>query len=164
MSPTLQLNKRREAASFVLALSTGMLLAGCATVVVPTEAATPGMPNAELALQKSMEQVDIEMGRIGRQGRGPAVALPEIVPNELDRVVSFEWSGPLDGAIQSLATTIGYTVAIRAPSNAQPLVIAVSKGPQRVYDILQQIGEDAGAQATVSVDPQHHTVEVIHHV
>ncbi len=86
------------------------------------------------------------------------------MPGELDRVVSFEWSGPLDGAIESLAKTIGYTVAIRAPSNAQPLMIAVRKSPRRVYDILHQIGEDAGSQATVSVDPQHHTVEVIHHV
>jgi len=141
------------------------MLAGCASVEIPTTVDVTGMPNAELALQKSMTEVDAEMGRIGQwQPRVATVLPPDIVPGELDRLVSFEWSGPLDGAIESLAKSIGYTVAIRAPPNAQFIMIAVSKGPRRVYDILHQIGEDAGSQATVSVDPQHHKVEVIHHV
>ena len=148
-----------------LAIFAGSMLAGCASVEIPTTVDVTGMPNAELALQKSMTEVDAEIGRIGQwQPRAASVSPPDIVPGELDRVVSFEWSGSLDGAIESLAKTIGYTVAIRAPSNVQPLMIAVSKGPRRVYDILHQIGEDAGSQATVSVDPQHHMVEVIHHV
>lgn len=151
--------------SGALAIFVGSMLAGCASVEIPTTVDVTGMPNTELALQKSMTEVDAEMSRIGQwQPRVASVSPPDIVPGELDRVVSFEWSGPLDGAIESLAKTIGYTVAIRAPSNAQPLMIAVRKSPRRVYDILHQIGEDAGSQATVSIDPQHHTVEVIHHV
>lgn len=143
----------------------GAMLAGCATVEVPTTVDVTGMPNAEFALQTSMREVDGDLVRIGRwQPRGAGGASPEIVPGELDRVINFEWNGPLDGAIEALAKTIGYTTAIRAAWNAQPVVIVVIKGPQRVYDILQQIGEDAGALATVSVDPQHHLVEVIHHV
>ena len=152
---------RVAAAAFLFAAP----LAGCASVEVPTTVAATGMPNAEFALQKSMQEVDIEMGRMGRlQPRKAAGAFPTVVPAELDRVVAFEWNGPLDGAIESLGKTIGYRVAISAPSNAQPLAIGIYSGPHRIYDLLEQIGEDAGGQATVRVDPQHQTIEVIHHV
>jgi len=114
----------------------------CASVEIPTTVDVTGMPNAELALQKSMTEVDAEIGRIGQCNReSQASSPPDIVPENLSGG-QFRVEGPLDGAIESLAKTIGYTVAIRAPSNAQPLMIAVSKGPRRVYDILHQIGED----------------------
>ena len=43
------------------------LLAGCAASVqpVPTTVATPGMPNPEMALQKSMSDVNAEMAELG---------------------------------------------------------------------------------------------------
>jgi defect-in-organelle-trafficking protein DotD len=44
------------------------------------------------------------------------------------------------------------------------MMIGISAGPQRVYEIFEQIGANAGALATVEVDPQHHSVQVIHHV
>ena len=84
-----------------LAIFAGSMLAGCASVEIPTTVDVTGMPNAELALQKSMTEVDAEMSRIGQwQPRVASVSPPDIVPGELDRVVSFEWSGPLDGAIE----------------------------------------------------------------
>ncbi|VTZ28021.1 Defect in organelle trafficking protein DotD [Methylocella tundrae] len=170
MRETFKSDRTRRSGSFAFAMSAGVMLAGamlagCASVDVPTTVDVTGMPNAEIALQKSMSEVDAEMDRIGRmQPRSVSAGMPTVVPGELDRIVSFEWNGPLDGAVEALAKTIGYRVAISAPPGAQPLVIGVRKAPQRVYDILEQIGDDAGSQATVRVDPQHQTVEVIHHV
>ena len=33
-----------------------------------------------------------------------------------------------------------------------------------VYQVFEALGAEAGTRATVQVDPQHHQVQVIHHV
>jgi defect-in-organelle-trafficking protein DotD len=144
-----------------------MALGGCAAqdYDVPTTVATPGMANPERALQESMGNVGREMDRIGKLRPGEvAHDAPRVVPGELDKVVSFAWAGSLDEGIEKLAHSIGYRVAISAPSNPQPLTMAINTGPERIYFIFKQIGEDVGGQATVRVDPLHQMVEVIHHV
>jgi len=137
-------------------------LAGCAHEV-PTTVDVTGMPNAEIAMRRSMAHVDKEMSALGhlqpsRRG-GPAV-----VPAELDKVVAFEWEGPIEGAVEKLAKEVGYDVVVDAPFNAPSVSVGIRAGPQRVYDIFQAIGRAAGDRATVQVDPQHHRVQVIYHV
>jgi defect-in-organelle-trafficking protein DotD len=164
MKPQLnvRLPRRRRPPFFFLIVAP---LAGCASSPVPTTIDVPGMANPEIALRDGIAEVDREMNRIGRlhSGATPRVA-PPIVPGELEKVIAFEWNGSLDEGVTKLAHSIGYTVAISAPSNPQPVEIGISAGPQRVYEIFEQIGANAGALATVEVDPQHHSVQVIHHV
>ena len=137
-------------------------LGGCAQEVPPV-VAMPGMPNPEIAMRESMAHVEKEMGELGRAG--PAVkGGPVIVPGELDKVVAFDWNGPLVGAVKKLAGEVGYTVLIDAPWNAPGVNVGISTGPRRVYDIFEALGAAAGSRATVEVDPQHHRVEVIYHV
>ncbi len=75
-----------------------MAVGGCA-YEVPTTVEMPGMPNPELAMRESMAHVEKEMGELGHSAslsnQGPVV-----VPAELDKVVEFEWSGSLDGAVK----------------------------------------------------------------
>lgn len=137
-------------------------LGGCAHEVAPT-VETPGMPNAELALRRSMAHVDREMGELGRMQPSRRGG-PAIVPGELDKVVAFDWEGPIEGAVEKLAKEVGYDVELDAPFNAESVSIGIRSGPQRVYDIFQAIGEAAGDRATVQVDAQHHRVRVIYHV
>jgi defect in organelle trafficking protein DotD len=137
-------------------------LGGCA-YQVPTTVDMPGMPNPELAMRESMAHVEKEMGELGHAGPSLREG-PVVVPGELDKVVAFEWNGPLDGAVKKLATEVGYTVLIDAPWDAPGVHVAISTGPRRVYDIFEALGAAAGNQATVEVDPQHHRVEVIYHV
>jgi defect-in-organelle-trafficking protein DotD len=141
-------------------------LAGCASPYdVPTTVATSGMANPELALQVSMREVDSELGRIGKLRPKPVSDEDGVVvPGELNKVLSFSWSGSLDEGVEKLAHSIGYTVSISAPPNPQSLTLGLSTGPLRAYDIFRQIGDQAGDRATVTVDPQQHLVEVIHHV
>jgi defect-in-organelle-trafficking protein DotD len=114
-------------------------------------------------MRESIAHVDSEMAELGRMRPVPREA-PPVVPAELDRVVAFAWEGPLDGAVEKLAGVIGYSVTVAAPTNAVPLPIGISTGPQRVYEIFEAIGASVGNQATVQIDPQHHRIEVIHHV
>jgi len=138
------------------------VLAGCAPSVATT-VDMPGMPNPELAMRESMAHVEKELGELGRKERITGT-LPTVVPGELDKVVTFNWSGSLDDAVKKLAGEVGYTVLIDAPWNAPGVSVEISTGPQRVFDIFQALGAQAGDRATVAVDPQHHRVEVIYHV
>jgi len=58
-----------------------------------------------------------------------------------------------------------YSVAVAAPTNAVPLLDRhqhrAEGGSMRIFEA---IGASVGNQATVQIDPQHHRIEVIHHV
>ena len=147
-----------------------VLLAGCAhTPRVGTDVATAGMPNPEVALRDSMSLVDAEMTKLGTLAPGPRVAEP-IVPGELQKTVTFAFSGPLDDGVRRLAETVGYTVSITPPpapapdqAAAAPLTISVSTGYVTALGAFTAIGNAAGSRALVRVDAQHHLVEVIHY-
>ena len=141
------------------------LLAGCASANVPTDVATTGMPNAELALRRTLNQVNADMTQIG--GMQPAAyvtgASAPVVPAELEKPVQFVWSGPLDAGVKKLANSIGYSVAVSGPQNPQPINVAVNVNGQ-VLGAFRALGTQAGEIATVEVDPLHHQVQVVHHV
>jgi hypothetical protein len=120
------------------------------------------MPNAEVALQKSMDETTSELARIGAMQPGAAVASqPTVVPSELERVVALSWNGGLDGAVRKLADTIGYRVVVSG-NGSQAVNVVVDPAPKRVYDILHGLGDQAGDFATVRVDAQHQLLEVIY--
>jgi defect-in-organelle-trafficking protein DotD len=148
-------------------LMTGVILvSGCSSVTpVPTTVATPGMPNPEEALRQSMQHVDAEMAQLGQMSRAAVqVAQQDVVPEDLQRTVTFTWNGPLDAGVAKLAASIGYTFYTTGPSTPQPLNVAIAISSVPVFRVFQALGEEAGTQATVQIDPQHHQVQVIHHV
>jgi defect in organelle trafficking protein DotD len=146
----------------VIALA--LALAGCAVMPIAPYVDTPGMPNAEVGLQKSLDETAKEMRRIGAIEPGAAApAKPAVVAGELDRVVSMQWSGALDGAARRLADTIGYRTVVIGAAPREGVNVAVDPAPRRVYDILRGLGDEAGGAATVRVDQQHQLLEVIYH-
>ena len=153
-------SKARWAGAGLVALS----LAGCGVTPVAPNVDTPGMPNAEVALQKSMDDTAREMARIGAiEPSGAVASKPTVVAGELDRVVSMQWNGALDGAVRRLGETIGYRTAVTGKAPQAGVKVAVDPAPRRVYDILHYLGDQAGDAATVRVDQQHQLLEVIYH-
>ena len=148
-----------------LGLVSAALLAGCASPDVPTTVDVTGMPSAELALRRSIDQVNVDMARIGamQPASYTSDAPASVMPGELIKPVRFIWSGPLDAGVKKLADSIGYSVTVFAPRNSKPLVVAVDVNGQ-VVGAFQALGTQAGTAATVTVDPLHRQVEVIHHV
>jgi defect in organelle trafficking protein DotD len=150
----------------VLSLVFG-LLAGCAAPVhpVPTTVVTPGMPNPKKALLESMRHVSAEMAELGQLMPTPVTtSAGEVIPEDLQRIVSFSWNGPLDQAVARVAQSIGYTFYTTAPPGTKPVNVVIELNSVSAYQVLQALGEEAGARATVEVDPLHHQVQVIHHV
>lgn len=143
-----------------------VLLAGCAgrAVVTPDVDAT-GMPSAELALQRSVERVDAAMRDLGGMNVSArfATALPAPVPAELQRPVTWAWSGPLDAGVKVLADRVGYRLVVTASPEAALIDVAVSQRNARILDLFEALGTAAGTRATVIVDPDHRQVEVRYH-
>ena len=147
-----------------LVLVAALALAGCAVTAVAPNVDSPGMPNAEVALETSMDDTARELRRIGALRPSAAVAsMSAVVPGELDRVVSMRWNGALDGAVKRLGQTIGYRTLVTGSLPQGGVNVVVGPAPRRVYDILQGLGDEAGAIATLRVDPQHQLLEVIYH-
>jgi defect in organelle trafficking protein DotD len=155
---------RRSRAPLLAASLVACGLAACSSVTpIATNVDTPGMPNAEVALQKSMDETSTELTRIGAVQPAAAVASqPTVVPGELERVVAMSWNGGLDGAVRKLADTVGYRVVVTG-TGSQAVNVVVTPTPQRAYDILHGLGDQAGDAATVRVDAQHQLLEVIYH-
>jgi len=154
--------RRRLLPSATIGLAAA-LLAGCAaTPHVDPNVDTSGMPNTELALQRSLDRVDRTMGQLGQFG--PGTSLRPVTAAELERPVSLAWSGPIDQGVKALADRIGYQVAITAPVNPAPIQVAVNMTDVPILDLFEAMGTAAGTSATVVVDPDHHRVEVQHHV
>ena len=141
------------------------LLAGCATPDIPPTVAVAGMPNTELALRRSMDQVNADMGQLGGLQAYDTAPIPTHaqLPAELERQIQFVWAGPLDAGVRKLGDSLGYTVSVTAPKNSQPLVVVVNVTGQ-AFAALRALGEQAGDRATVAVDPQNRQITVTHHV
>jgi defect-in-organelle-trafficking protein DotD len=148
----------------VLALTGLILLAGCAAdPKVPAGVDTTGMPNAELALQESLRKVDAAMAALSAVAPVAWSDNP-VVPAELQKIVTFAWQGPLDGAVRQLAASIGYTVKISGPQHSAALAVGIDSGPKPIVELFRDLGTAAGDRATVNLDPLHHQVEVTHYV
>jgi defect-in-organelle-trafficking protein DotD len=146
------------------ALIAAGLLSGCGSVTpVPTTVEMPGMPNPEAALRQSIHHVDAEMAELGQLTPSTAQVDQPVLPEDLRRTVTFVWNGPLDAGVAKLAASIGYTFYTTGPASQRPLNVAIQISSVPVYQVFQALGEEAGARATVQLDPQHHQVQVIHH-
>ena len=157
----------RPVAPASLALLAAASLAGCAsTPEIGTDVAMAGMPNAELALRDSMRAVDAEMGKLGTlrlaSATGPAGTGP-VVPGELQKVVTFTWSGTLEDGVRKLAGDVGYAVSVVPPARGQaPVVVGVRTTAAPVIEAFQALGAAGGTRADVRVDPALRQVRVIY--
>lgn len=138
--------------------------AGCAAVTpVPTTVDVAGMPNPELALQKSMQHVDAEMAQLGGLSARPAAFIQPAEPAPIERTVDFAWSGPLDAGVAKLAQSVGYTFFTNKPPAQPGVSVSVSVRGGTALDAFRALGERAGTAATIEVDPIHHSVQVTYH-
>ncbi|APT60124.1 hypothetical protein RGI145_22475 (plasmid) [Roseomonas gilardii] len=143
-------------------------LAGCATRGPTAEIATPGMPNPEIALRQSMEQVSRQLSQLGGVSQSDLAARRgQVVPEELQRPIAFTWSGPLADGVRKLADAVGYRVVVSSVEGVerpQPVPVTVNLPATTVVDAFAALGEQAGAYATVQLDPASRTVQVVHRV
>ena len=131
---------RRSRASLLAASLIACGLAGCSSVTpIATNVDTPGMPNAEVALQKSMDETSTELTRI------------ELLVNSLGPIELWALSTtPDDAALRNrLYEAVGFQEALRRLSKVFPAGSAQKEVERRRLERLKS-GE-MEARATESV-------------
>ena len=119
-------SQRRLVRAGIAALSL-LALAACTPPRVGTDVLVIGMPNPEVALRDSMRLVDAEMtslGTLGTRGALPVRISEPIVPGELQKTVTFAYSGPLDDGARRLADEVGYRLTVTPPPPPAPGQVA----------------------------------------
>jgi len=91
---------------------------------------------------------------------GAALQVPPSAPVELRRIVSVNWTGPIEPITKTLADRAGYQVQINGSQPPVPVVVSVTAREKTVIEVLRDVGLQAGQRADVVVDPNHHLVEV----
>ena len=136
-----------------------MALAGCGItqdkpepVVVEEE----GVRNPEIRLQHSLSRTAKAVRDLYaiRAGERP------VVPADLQAPVDWKpWSGPLDEAGRIMANFLQYEYI--APDPGPPLpTVRLHEQATPAIDVLRKMGAQAGAAATVDVDPQRRILKV----
>lgn len=133
-----------------------VLVAGCATKrEAPQDVNAAGHANPEIALQRELRRVaattaDLYAVRVGER---------PVVPDELQRPLTWRFSGPVDVAALGLAQHFGFEFVAPDPGPALPAV-RVNAQATPAIDIFKQIGDAAGDRAQVIVDPVRRQVQV----
>lgn len=96
------------------------------------------------------------------QTRTPAAAIVSspAAPQELRRVVSVTWNGPIEPITRQLADRAGYQFRVQGDAPTVPVVVSVISEEKSVIDVLRDIGLQAGTRADVIVDPNRRLVEI----
>ena len=137
-------------------------LTACSGHIKPGPIETTGMPNPELALQRSISSTTADLRELGTIHASPSVPVADqsSTPDDINRRIWFVWKGPLNAGVRKLGKEIGYTVTVFGKSHDIPVQ---TNSVAAVLDILRSFGDQAGDAATVQVDPFHHQIAVVYH-
>lgn len=96
------------------------------------------------------------------QARNPnaSLQLPPSAPVELRRIVSVDWTGPIEPIARTLADRAGYKMQINGDVPPVPVVVSVVAREKSVIEVLRDVGLQAGTRADISVDPDRRLVEL----
>lgn len=119
------------------------------------------------SLQQSFARVASALERLQRlesaaQGTSPVPVDVATAPPELQQRITWEWIGPIDGAVSGLAQKAGYSVSVAGPRPVTPLMVEVTSREQSLIELLQDIGLQASGRAMVRLDPNRRRIDVFY--
>lgn len=94
-----------------------------------------------------------------------AAAAAAMIPNappELQRAVTFSWSGPVEPVTQDIASRAGYTFRTVGDQPPAPILITLDVYNQPMIEVLRSIGLQMGSRADLKLDANRRAVEIIY--
>lgn len=141
-----------------------LLLTACSTPKIPTTVQITGMPNPELALQKSMDHVNKDMSRIAElHPHTTSITLNADIPAELQKNIAFFFDGKLENAVDILANKSGYSISIEKPKKIKSFHITTRFPNITIFEALHSLGELVGNRADIEINNNSHLIRVIYH-
>lgn len=106
---------------------------------------------------------------LGRLSRIEASAMPidwsappELVPAELMKPVTLDWTGPLGALTERLAAMAGYEYVVAGAAPVRPVIVDVHVVDKPLIGVFREAGYQAGTRAKVVVNAARGVVEVVH--
>lgn len=99
------------------------------------------------------------------QVRTPSAASAAMIPSappELQKAVTFVWSGPVEPVARDLAAKSGYTFRTIGDVPPAPIVVNLNVYNQPMIEVLRDIGLQMGSRADLRLDANSRTVEIIY--
>jgi len=153
------------------ALALVSLLAACASsgpeepgLLVPEQPEFESLDRAQMGVIAAAERTSQALDRLSRV-ETTRTPIPEPgatgpAPPGLGQNVAVSWAGPIAPFLARLADIADYKFRVIGRPPAVPVVVDVETTQSRLIDLLRDAGHQAGARATVAVDPGAGVIEV----
>lgn len=89
-----------------------------------------------------------------------AIATVPNAPQELQRAVTFDWTGPVEPLVEELARKTGYQYGVIGSQPPLPITVSMRAMNKPLINVFRDIGMQIGARADIKVDAQSRVIEL----
>ncbi len=89
----------------------------------------------------------------------PIASVPN-APQELQRAVTFNWTGPVEPLVEELSRKAGYSYGVIGAKPATPITVSLNVMNKPLINVLRDIGMQMGARGDLNVNSQSRAIEV----
>jgi len=146
-------------------LGTALLLAACEqqTTTVTPVASEPDIVTAKLeqAADRASQALDTIAGV--EQQRAPILPPVEdysMAPPNLTQPITIRWSGPIEQISKMLADRAGLQFRVKGRVPPDPITVTIDVYEEPLFQVLRDIGLQAGQRADLAIDARSGVVEV----
>lgn len=140
----------------------GVLLTGACTTPPSPPPPSPMAPLEKLLVTAAQQSADAvrALAEVETTVTPPVRIDDQDIPDILRRPVSLNWVGPLGPAVSSVAKEIGYHFIETGRSPSSPIIVDIHATNRPVYQVLQDLGLQAGTRADVAINGTSRQVEI----
>lgn len=119
----------------------------------------------DIALTEAAVSVSNSLGKLAeiQQAMHPQARLPE-PPNAarigLSDLASVDWTGPVEPLARKVANIAHYRLRVLGRAPAIPIIVSITAKDTPLADILRDIGFQAEQQASLTLYPSSHVIEL----
>lgn len=95
-------------------------------------------------------------------GAAQAAAMLPNAPAELQRAVTFTWSGPAEDVARDMAARAGYTFRTIGDQPVTPILVSMNIYNEPMIEVFRDLGLQMGTRADLKLDANRRTVEIIY--
>lgn len=89
-----------------------------------------------------------------------SIAVVPNAPQELQRALTLNWTGPAEPLVRELAKKAGYTYGTLGTTPAVPVLVNIQATNQPLIEILRNIGLQMGSRADLKVNGETRIMEI----
>lgn len=89
----------------------------------------------------------------------PIAAVPN-APIELQRAVTFDWTGPVEPLVEELTRKAGYNYGVLGSKPPLPITVSIRAINKPLINVFRDLGMQMGARGDLKVDANARTIEI----